>query len=154
MLAIVKCTKQVDWILDNSSFATRVYTDHLSIIQTMSNMGEVHGKVSRWMDKITGFRLQFYHSPAERFRHPPVPPSQFRTLAMISKPEQTHPPENDYEYTGLFAKYVVFFVLEQEHNFPADLRKSIHQGPSWLQKIRVQVPAKTKIVELNRRKCE
>lgn len=27
----------------------------------MSNMGEVYGKVSQWIDKITGFRLEFYY---------------------------------------------------------------------------------------------
>lgn len=32
MLAIVKCVRQVDWVLDNSPFLTRVYTDHLSIV--------------------------------------------------------------------------------------------------------------------------
>lgn len=63
MLAIVKATKQIDWVLGDSPFPTRVYTDHLSIIQTMSNLGEVHGKVARWIDRITEFRLEFYHRP-------------------------------------------------------------------------------------------
>ncbi|KAL1879139.1 hypothetical protein VTK73DRAFT_7258 [Phialemonium thermophilum] len=63
VLAIVKAISDCRWITDSSPFPTIVYTDHLSIIQTMNNKGEVHGKVSRWIEKLSEHDLEFHHKP-------------------------------------------------------------------------------------------
>lgn len=63
MLAIVRAIKEVAWLLMDSPSPTHVYTGHLSITQTMSCLGEVHGKVSRWIDQLTELPIKYHHRP-------------------------------------------------------------------------------------------
>lgn len=41
---------------------TPTVTDHLSIVQAKANLGEVHGKVARWMNWITELKLEYHHT--------------------------------------------------------------------------------------------
>jgi hypothetical protein len=62
-LAVVRALKETQWITQASDYPIHVYTDHLSIVQSMTNLNEVHSKVTRWIDKITEFDVVFHHRP-------------------------------------------------------------------------------------------
>ncbi len=44
----------------DSPHPVKVYTDHLALVQPMAAKGEVHGKVARWLDKLSGYN-EFHH---------------------------------------------------------------------------------------------
>ena len=61
MLAIVRAIKECEWLISCSEHALKVYTDHKGVVDSMANLSEVHGKVSRWIDILGEHNLEFIH---------------------------------------------------------------------------------------------
>ncbi|KHN95785.1 Ribonuclease H-like protein [Metarhizium album ARSEF 1941] len=61
MFAIVVGLKETQWLVGGSPFALKVYTDHKGIIDSMANLGEVHGKVARWIDILQESNVEYIH---------------------------------------------------------------------------------------------
>lgn len=59
--AVVKATQEIQWLVENSPFPVLVYTDHKTLIDTMKNLQETHGKVRQWIDLLTALPLQYLH---------------------------------------------------------------------------------------------
>lgn len=62
-LAVVRALKETEWMLRESRFRIHVYTDHLSIIQTLTNLSETHSKITRWVETLTAFDFHIHHRP-------------------------------------------------------------------------------------------
>ncbi len=60
-LAVIKTLAECRWLIMDSPHPVKVYTDHLALVQSMAAKGEIHGKVSRWLEKLTEYTVEFHH---------------------------------------------------------------------------------------------
>lgn len=58
ILAVVRESEECAWLVN---YSLKVYTDHKRIIHSMANRGCVHGKVSRWIDILGEFDVEYVH---------------------------------------------------------------------------------------------
>ncbi|KAF5012459.1 hypothetical protein FDECE_1511 [Fusarium decemcellulare] len=63
MLAVVRGLKETEWLTSGSPHPIKVYTDHKGIVDSMANHQHMHGKVSRWIDILGEFDVEFIHRP-------------------------------------------------------------------------------------------
>jgi hypothetical protein len=61
MLAVVRGLNESDWMINHSSHPVKVYTDHKGITDSMANRGHLHGKVSRWIEILGEYDIEYRH---------------------------------------------------------------------------------------------
>lgn len=62
-LAIVRCLAEVRWLVIGSPYPVKVYTDHVSLLSLLSGTADAHGRVARWMDRLSEYDFEIYHRP-------------------------------------------------------------------------------------------
>ena len=60
VLAVVRAVQEVRWLIVKSPFAVLVYTDHKSLVDSITNTRETHDKIRRW-DVLSGLPLEYRH---------------------------------------------------------------------------------------------
>jgi len=64
-LAVVRCLAEVRWLVVGSPSPTKVYTDHTALLSTLTNGPDSHGKVSRWLDRLSEYDIEVHHRPGK-----------------------------------------------------------------------------------------
>ncbi|KAF4458483.1 retrotransposable element [Fusarium albosuccineum] len=63
MLAVVKGLKETEWLISGSQDPIKVCIDHKGIVDSTTNTGQRHGKVSRWITTLEEFDVKYIHRP-------------------------------------------------------------------------------------------
>lgn len=61
MLAVVRALQECRWLILHSPHPIKVYTDHKGVVESVNNHTEVHGKLSRWMEILLKYDLEFVY---------------------------------------------------------------------------------------------
>ena len=64
-LAVWRCLKEVDWLVQGSAYPVLVYTDHSALIHLLKG-DDVHGKIARWRQKLLEFDIEYVHIPGSQ----------------------------------------------------------------------------------------
>lgn len=62
-LAVVRCLAEVRWLVVGSPFATMIYTDHQALLSILNKGTDTHGRIARWMDRLTEYDYIVHHRP-------------------------------------------------------------------------------------------
>ncbi|TAQ83554.1 hypothetical protein B7494_g8120 [Chlorociboria aeruginascens] len=64
-LAVVRCLAEVRWIVMGSKWPTKIYTDDTALISNLTKGPDSHGKISRWLDRLTEYDFEVHHRPGK-----------------------------------------------------------------------------------------
>ena len=65
VLAVVKCLAEVKYLVIGHKFPTMIYTDHEALETIMSVGTDAHGRIARWMDRLTEYDYIIHHRPSK-----------------------------------------------------------------------------------------
>ena len=63
-LAVVRCLAEVRWLVMGNRHPTKVYTDHIALTSILSKGTDEHGRIARWLDRLTKYDLEIHHRPS------------------------------------------------------------------------------------------
>lgn len=61
-LAVIRCLAEIRRLVMRSPFPIKIYTDHMAL-ESILRIGDAHGKITRWMDRLSEYDYQIYHRP-------------------------------------------------------------------------------------------
>ena len=64
-LAVVRCMAEVKCFVMGHKFPTMIYTDHQALESIMSVGTDAHGRIARWMDRLTEYDYVVHHRPSK-----------------------------------------------------------------------------------------
>ena len=64
-LAVVRCLAEIRWLIMGSPHPTKVYTDHDALVTTLESGTDSHGKIARWLDRLTEYDIEVHHRPGK-----------------------------------------------------------------------------------------
>ena len=64
-LAVVRCLAEVRWLVMGSEYSTRLYTNHSALESIFTQGSDAHGRISRWMDRLTEYDYEVHHRPCK-----------------------------------------------------------------------------------------
>ena len=64
-LAVVRSLAEVRWLIMGSQWPTKIYTDHEALESVMRKGTDVHGRIARWMDRLTEYDYEIHHRPCK-----------------------------------------------------------------------------------------
>ena len=61
-LAVLRCLKEVSWLVQGSAYPVFVYTDHSALVHLLKH-DDAHEKMARWQQKLSQYDLEYIHVP-------------------------------------------------------------------------------------------
>ena len=59
--AVVRCMAEAKCFIMGHKYPTMLYTDHLALESIMGVGTEAHGRIARWMDRLTEYDYIVHH---------------------------------------------------------------------------------------------
>lgn len=64
-LAVVRCLAKIRWLITGSEYPTKLYTDYSALESIFIQGSDTHGRISRWMDRLTEYDYEVHHRPCK-----------------------------------------------------------------------------------------
>ena len=64
-LAVVRCMAEIKCFVMGHRYPTMIYTDHSALESVMTAGTDAHGRISRWMDRLTEYDYIVHHRPSK-----------------------------------------------------------------------------------------
>ena len=64
-LAVWRCLKEVDWLVQGSTYPVLVHADHSALIHLLKG-DDAHGKLAWWQQKLSEFDIEYVHIPGSQ----------------------------------------------------------------------------------------
>lgn len=64
-LAVVRALAEVRWLVLGSPYPVKIYTDHEALDTIIAKGTDAHGRIARWMDRLTEYDYEVHHRPAK-----------------------------------------------------------------------------------------
>lgn len=64
-LAVVRCLAEVKCYVVGHKYPVMIYTDHMALESILRNGTDAHGRIARWMDRLTEYDYVIQHRPGK-----------------------------------------------------------------------------------------
>lgn len=64
-LAVIRSLAEVKWLVQGSNHPTKVYTDHQALETILNEGTDAHGRIARWLDRLTEYDYEVHHRPCK-----------------------------------------------------------------------------------------